>query len=223
MDWNLNVNLFETTTRRRFPAMNAILSDHYFKCKGAVERAPGDADFPVMLARAEAAKTAWSAAVVDSITGRGTWKGKTFTMRKLTAELRGRHIGRWDAMVSSTDVLQGSYLPGSPGHLQMFPHGRRPFQQGRIESRIAAVRALAGSLAEVPAMSAVAGLVNAFYSVIKTARDEQLLAGGGVSGKSSQLESQRKAAAIALQKNLGRLIEKYDFQCFRIFSGIRQQ
>ena len=141
--------------------------------------------------------------------GRGMWKARTQTMRKFIAQLRGEHIARWDAMVSCTDVLQGTYMPGSAGHLKIFPHGRRPFQQGSIDSRIAAVRILAASLAEMPAMAGVAGLVNTFYSAIRTVREEQREAEGGVSGKSSHLESRRRAAAIALQKNLGRLIEKY--------------
>ncbi len=209
MDWNFGVNLFETTTRRRFPAMDALLADHYHKCRRAVERSPGDPDFPVMLARVELAQNAWSAAMVALMGGRGLWKARTQTIRKLIAQLRGEHIGRWVTMVSCTDVLQGTYMPGSPGHLRLFPHGRRPFQQGSTDSRIAAVRTLAASLAAVPAMSAVARLVSAFYSAINTAREEQQDAEGGVSGTSSHQESRRRAAAIALQKNLGRLIEKY--------------
>ncbi len=209
MDWNFSVNLFETATRRRFPAMDSLLKDHLDKCQGAVERSPGDPDFPVMLARAEEARNAWSAAMTAAMRGRGMWKARTQTMRKFIAQLRGEHIARWDAMVSCTDVLQGTYMPGSAGHLRFFPHGRRPFQQGSIDSRIAAVRTLATGLAEVPAMSAVAGLVNTFYSAIRTVREEQQQAEDEVSGKSSHLESRRRAAAIALQGNLGRLIEKY--------------
>ena len=209
MDWNLTANLFETTTRRRFPAMHSLLEDHYWKCKGAAERNPADEDFAVMLTRVTAAHAAWNSTSGSRMVCLGQYKSKTYTMRKVIADLRGKHIAKWDAMVSSTDALQESWLPGTPGHLQFFPNGRKPFQQGPVESRIRSVDALAKGLTGVPVMATVAGLVTAFHSVIRTARTEQQAAGAAFSSRSHELETQRKAAAIVLQKNMARLMEKY--------------
>ena len=209
MDWNLSVNLFETTTRRRFPAMNALLEDHWSRCCAAVKREPADADFIVMKGRAEAARTAWRTEYIAWTASRGRYKGRTQAMQKLIADLRGEQISTWDIMVQATDTLQRTWRRGSPGHTMLFPQGRRPFQQGGIDERIAAVATLALTLSQVPVFAPVAALVSAFHSALRSARDEQQGLEGEVETGSGDVEAQRRAAAVMLQKNLGRLFEKY--------------
>ena len=209
MDWNVTVNLFETTTRRRFPALHGLVEDHYAKCGGAVQREPGDADFLVMRDRITAARAAWGEAYTAWQVARGRYKGRTRRMQELLAKLRGEHIGTWDVMVSATEVMERKWLPGTPGHTGLFPQGRRPFQQGAIDERIASVETLALGLARIPAMSGVHGLVEAFAGVLREARDTQQEAEAEVDMLSTELENQRRSAAVVLQKNLARLMEKY--------------
>jgi len=209
MDWNITVNLFETTTRRRFPALHGLVEDHYARCVAAVQRAPGDADFIVMRDRIVAARGAWLGAYTAWQVERGLYKGRTQRVRELLAELRGKRVALWDVRVSATDVDAGTWLPGSPGHVKLFPQGRRPFQQGGIEERIAAAGALASLLEEEPALTATGALVRAFHTELVAARDAQQRTEAGVDVLSTNVEQQRKAAALVLQKNLARLMEKY--------------
>ena len=136
-------------------------------------------------------------------------RGRSHGVRALLEELRGKHIALWQLMVQNTDLEQGSWLKGTPAFSTLFPNGRRPFQQGGIDSRIEAVGALADKLEQIPAMEPVAMLVRKYFRRLGDARKSQQQERGTKKERSAALEDQRRSAALALYKNMARLMEKY--------------
>jgi len=209
VNWNVTTNLFETATRRRYAVMDALIRDHAARCSARPGREVHDPELAAISARATAACTAWEIAYLHWRTGRSTQRGRTHGVRELLEDLRGKRIGLWQVMVQNAEIDQRVWLKGSTGFASLFPDGRRPFQQGGIDSRIAAVAALAAKLAEIPAMAHVADLVSAFSDRLTNARKSQQQEGGSRELRAAALEAQRRAAALVLYRNMARLMEKY--------------
>lgn len=203
------VNFFETATRRRFAVMDLLIRDHAARCASHAGRTPGDAELAAISSRATAACTAWEIAYLHWRSSRGTCKGRAHGVRELLSDLRGRHIALWQVMVQNTELAQRTWLKGTTAFRELFPLGRRPFQQGGIDARIAAVVTLAGDLAKIPSMGPVAALVRDFKTALENARRVQHMEKESVGMRSRGVEAQRRAAALVLYKNMARLMEKY--------------
>lgn len=209
MNWDVAMNLFETTTRRRFAVMDALVRDHADRCANHVREHPGDPELAAISSRATAACTAWEIAYLHWRSSRSTRKGRTHGVRELLTALRGRHIGLWQVMVQNTDVEHGTWLKGSPRFASLFPQGRRPFQQGSIDSRTGAVAELADRLERISELASVAVVVRAFHARLVEARNARRQAEESAGVRSGGVEAQRRAAALVLYRNMARLMEKY--------------
>jgi hypothetical protein len=189
--------------------MDVLLADHLSKCVIQAAKRPADPDVLVIYQRAMTARTAWNVAYLKWSVSRRTQKGRTFAVNQLVARLRGREIGLWQIMVQQTDLEKRTWIKGSLAFLDLFPHGRRPFQQGAIEARQAALCDLADALRAHPSLTDIAGLVRAFQTELSTALTLQREAQAAVIQASAELEIQRKAVAGTLYRNMARLMEKY--------------
>jgi hypothetical protein len=209
VNWDITTNLFETTTRRRFAVMDTLIRDHAARCAAHAGRETRDPELATISARATAACTSWEIAYLHWRTSRSTQRGRTHGVRELLKDLRGKRIALWQVMVQNTEIDQRSWLKGTPGFASLFPAGRRPFQQGSIDSRIAAVATLAGRLAQIPSMAPVTLLVRTFLDEVTNARRSQQHEGSSREMRAAAVEVQRCAAALVLYKNMARLMEKY--------------
>ncbi len=209
MTWDLTTNPFETLTRRRFTAMDTILADHANRCAERLERALGDQDLKLLHQRAIAARAAWNVIYVRWSVGRRTHKGRTFALSQLIADLRGSRIPLWQVMIQRTGLEHPQWMKGGGGFEALFPDGRRPFQQGGVEARIAAVSRLTAATATVPELAEVHTAAHTFLLTLTTARTLQQEARGSTSHASGEIERQRKDAALVLYRNMARLMEKY--------------
>ncbi|HWB02977.1 MAG TPA: hypothetical protein VG796_08140 [Verrucomicrobiales bacterium] len=209
MRWTLAENPFEVLTRRRFTGMDVLLADHLSKCGLEAAKRPTDAELSTIHQRAMAARTAWNVAYLRWTVSRRTHKGRTFAVNQLVSQLRGRQIGLWQVMVQQTDLANRTWLKGSLAFSDLFPQGRRPFQQGAIEARQGALCDLASALEVHPALTDIALLVRAFHTELATALTLQREAQAAMMQASAELEKQRKTAAGALYRNMARLMEKY--------------
>ena len=188
--------------------MDILLADHTSRCASHAVQSR-DVDFTAMHQRAMAARTAWNVAYLEWTVSRRTHKGRTFAVNQLVAELRSRQISLWQVMVQKTDLENRTWLQGSPAFETLFPHGRRPFQQGGIDARLAAIANLSSALAGAPALTDVCLAVRTFHTALITALTLQHEVQTTMSQASAAIEVQRKAAAAALYRNMARLMEKY--------------
>ncbi len=140
--------------------------------------------------------SAWKSAV-------GTRKGGTLLVDQMLAELSGTRIKQWDIQI------QAVHIEGTPDYTVLLPERRGPFQTGGIDERIAAVQGLGERLADYPALSATKTNVDAFYGLIKAARDTQQQREQLIAQRSSELELTRKAVARIMYGNVGVLMDKY--------------
>jgi hypothetical protein len=209
MTWDFASNPFETFTRRRFAAMDSLLADHVARCASQMAQSPRDPDVSIIYRRAMEARTAWNVAYLKWTVSRRTHKGRTFAVNQLVAELRGRQIGLWQIMVQKTDLENRTWLKDSPAFTALFPHGRRPFQQGGIDVRLAAIVNLSAALAGTTSLTEVHHAVSLFHTSLTTARMLQQEVHATMTQASAALEMQRKSAAETLYRNMARLMEKY--------------
>ncbi|HEX2748970.1 MAG TPA: hypothetical protein VHM91_13275 [Verrucomicrobiales bacterium] len=202
-------NPFETLTRRRFAVMDGLLSGHDARCVSQISQFRNDPDFAVIYGRVMEARTAWNVAYLRWTVSRRTHKGRTFAVNQLIAELRGRHIGLWQLMIERTDLENQTWIKGTPAFERLFPEGRRPFQQGGIDSRLNAVGGLCAALDGIPALTDVRRAVGIFHTMLTTARRLQLEVSVEMKLASAALETQRRSAAGTLYRNMARLMEKF--------------
>lgn len=206
---DLTTNPFETATRRRFTGMDVTLRAHAERCAQMAAHHAGDNGLAVISARATAALGSWKTAFNRWQHSRSSQKGKTRQLNALLVDLRGRQIGKWQVMVQNTGLDDGKWLKGTPAFEDLFPRGRRPFQQGSLAARAAAVESLAAALGRNPELAAVATAVRKFHASLQTALEGREAGGESPRNCARTLETQRKAAALVLYKNMARLMEKY--------------
>ncbi len=201
--WQFARNTFQSVTATSYKLMNIILSDHLTRL-GAIS---GDADFTTMVARTTPVKATWDAAYNAWLSSKGTYKGRTELWEAKLADLSSLRIKQWDI------AIQGVYLEGTGEYTMLLPNGRKPFQSGAYDLRLAQVKALETRLLAVtpavPALITLAATVGTYHTEMKTVRDAQQTAEQTVDNNAALLEIERLAAATMMFKNLGRLMEKY--------------
>ena len=202
LSWRYASNQFLRVTERRRPLMLKIGADHTARLAARVG-SPADADIQTCLDRVQPLFDAFQLAMVTFDVVSGTRKGQTDVLEDLLDELSGERVKRWDVTV------QNVYLQGTPQYTQIFPNGRRPFQNGGRDQRILAVQTLAQRLAAFPDFASLQSTVEAFHASLESARNTQQGSEAEISAASDAAESARVALAVAMFANVGRLMEKH--------------
>ncbi len=197
--WHYITNQFEGSTRGSFKRMNILASDHQSKLTAQGT----DPDIAALVARTLPLATAYGTAYTGSITANATYKGHTQLGDSLLAQLSNTKIKQWDIQI------QNVFLEGTAEYTMILPNMRGPFQKGGKDQRQSEVEALAQRLLAYPALATTQADVAAFFTTLKTARDNQQQKEQLAATASSQLELARVALAVMMYGNLGVLMDKY--------------
>lgn len=197
--WHYLENQFDNATETSNKLMNIINADHYAKLQAQA----ADPDIAALVARTTAPHDAFIAAYTDWLTAKGIYKGETSRLDNYVEDLRKIKIKQWDIQI------QQVFIEGTPDYVAILPNGRKPFQSGGIDQRIAQVQALANRLSTYPGLAITRTDVLAFLATFTAERDIQQQKEELVANASDILETARKAIALMMYKNLGRLMNKY--------------
>lgn len=197
--WHYQENQFDNATENSNKRMNILASDHK-------SRLAGESFEPViseLLKRFEPVQTEYELKYSEWITSKGFYKGETARIDNYLEELSTSKIKQWDVQI------QNVYLSGTPDYISILPNGRKPFQTGPKDSRIAECRSLIERLRAHGKLDKVRDDVNGFLANIEQCRDNQQAKEEIVKQKSDALEEQRTAVAVMMYKNLGLLMDKF--------------
>lgn len=197
--WHYLSNQFEQATRTSFKRCNILNNDHLSKLtsEGA------DPTIADLVTRTTPLSTAYSSAYSVWISASATYKGHTQLVDGLLSQLSSTKIKQWDIQI------QGQHLEGTPEYTMILPDRRQPFQQGTKDDRLSEVEALATRLLDYPALAATQTDVDAFATLLRTARDNQQQREQLAAMASDQLEVARLALCTIMYGNLGVLMDKY--------------
>lgn len=127
---------------------------------------------------------------------------KAFAMQKALRKMSD-DVKEWAFAVEAV------HRRNTPPYLKFFPRGRSPFRDGRMETRIAAVGALALALQDEPLLASLHATVQQAYADLD---DLATKASGGRSSRkksNNELETARLQLCEALYAVLGGLIRIY--------------
>jgi hypothetical protein len=94
-------------------------------------------------------------------------KGSTATVGDLLDTLSAEKIESWDI------AIQVVYRKGTPQYIALLPQGRGPFQSGKKDDRITAVKSLGIALTGIVALATTKTDVDNFFTSINNARSAQ--------------------------------------------------
>ena len=132
----------------------------------------------------------------------GTQVAGTLTLQQLLQLTTGK-LNTWEPDITKV------FIKGSAGYVQLFPSGRNPFNTGSVEKRIAAFETLGKALQPIAALASVYTDVMAFWQQLTDARNKQEQYKKDKGDGSSDVETARIAACVAMYSNLGSLITHY--------------
>ena len=145
---------------------------------------------------------------------KGTQEGQTQNVKELLRQAL-LDLDVWDVQI------QVVHAKGTVRYKELFPDGRKPFNQGNIEDRIDAFDSLAQSIGAEVALAAVKTAVDATYTALDAARDTQSGAIGGRKVKSGAVEAARVAIMDMQYRNMGVVLDAFyaqrDKMCKALF------
>jgi len=115
---------------------------------------------------------------------KGSGTGFTASLKVLFKQIVDIHLPLWQNKIAQVYPVKTSK------YKSFFPNGNKPFESGRIESKIKAVEVLAAATLADPALAAVSALISAFLVDLNATRDDQLQAQSTVKGL---ISAQQKA------------------------------
>ena len=198
-NWNYASNTFEVSTRNSAKKMSILAPDHLSKLQ-AESSLPAIA---ALIPDTQAAVNDFALSYNHWIATNGLYKGETNRFTNLLAELSSLKIKQWEAQI------QVVHLEGTSDFIALLPNGRKPFQSGAYDTRIAEVGAFAERLSSYPALAALQLAVDTYRASLLAARDLQQQKEGLVNQASNTLNTIRKEMANQMYKNLGLLMAHY--------------
>ncbi len=96
--------------------------------------------------------------------------GFTASLKVLFKQIVDIHLPLWQNKIAQVYPVKTSK------YKSFFPNGNKPFESGRIESKIKAVEVLAAATLADPALAAVSALISAFLVDLNATRNDQLTA-----------------------------------------------
>lgn len=142
----------------------------------------------------------------------GQRAGKTQSVNDLLKELVETKLPAWQQQIRNT------YGAKTAEYKALFPQGNAPFETGKKDNRILAVKTLRDACTADPALAAVAALIAAFYILLDKARNQQL---GKKTDVGGDIETEKDAITAMAKihfKNHGKLIGLYPDDPDRIAS-----
>lgn len=133
----------------------------------------------------------------------GNQKSKTSALSIDLKNLQGEKIGLWDIQI------QNVFQQNTPEYQQILPNRRKPFQNGKQETRIAAVGALSIALTGKQQLAAVKTDVDAFFAQLHAHLLLQKQNLGDTDISSDALEAARVAVCTELYSILGLLMSHF--------------
>ncbi len=131
----------------------------------------------------------------------GSQLGQTIDFNNLLLLLRGTKIGKWDI------AIQNIYDDKTSVYKTLLPHGRKPFQHGKQEDILSAVKVLGEATAKDPKLKDTNTEITGFYNDLQKAFDSQKQSIGNTSLTSEAVEKARVEMCVGQYANLGGIIQ----------------
>ena len=133
----------------------------------------------------------------------GTLKGETLTVDQLLKLMSPTKVNEWEHTVA------GVYTKGTPQYVALFPRGRRPFNTGAKEIRIATLKQFSTNLTGIAALAVLKVDVDNFLDQLTTDRQTQLGGKGTTKHKSIETETAIEIAMNVMHGDFGSMFRKF--------------
>ena len=127
--------------------------------------------------------------------------GQTLDFNNMLMLLSSTKIGKWDI------ALQNIYDNKTSQYKTLLPHKRTPFQSGKQEEVLSAVKVLSEAAEKDPKLATISAEITQFYGDLQKAFDAQKQSIGNTSFTSSAVEKARVAMCVAQFADLGGVIQ----------------
>ena len=197
--WIFLQNPFENACSGNFQKANGIFNF----TRTRLEAKAGDAFFDTLIALVDAPVTAWNTLYEAWVNSGGAHKSTTLALTSLLADLSAIKIEDWDTAIKNV------YRRGTPQYVALLPHGRAPFQKGKQNDRILAVKTLNTAIGTDAALAAVKVAVQTMHGQLKDALTEQQADLGDTAEMSNQLDVLSSLICTIFYNVLGQLMSHY--------------
>ena len=200
--WIFAINPFRNSTRKSFrKALKlSIAHDSYLYTK--MINFPLDDDWVFLYNRYHPKHIAYRTAYSIWASSGGNLSGNTQMVKDLFKQIPAK-LEQWIAAIIPV------YAKASANFLKLFPLGRDPFEHGKIDSKITAIKTLSVSMKDDVALIPAKVMVDEAYAELDDARSDQ--EGGKMSKKSNSmgLDKARGWIMDIQYADMGFLINKY--------------
>ena len=141
----------------------------------------------------------------DALVSQGAnTSGETLSVDQMLSMLSGTKIDLWDL------AMQNVYNKKTPQYKALMPHRRTPFQSGKQEARIEAVKSLGTNLTGITALATTKTAVDAFYQQLVAANALQKGGKSLKTSRSADFETARINMCNLQYSQLGLLISHFN-------------
>ena len=207
--WSYLFNPFEVLSKRSLRKLLIFATDHYDKLSAL---SANDVFLQTLFQTLEKPFQEFSTSFQAISSTNSTYQSKTQVFETKIIELSAEKIKRWDIKI------QNEFLEGTEEYKSILPQGRKPFQTGMYEERVAAVQTLAQKLKNYAILSALQTEINDYALELRSLRSEQQ--GKEVLSRNAEIELRQKAASLiqAMHRIFGGLIWHFGGDTQRIES-----
>ncbi len=132
----------------------------------------------------------------------GVQEGGTLNLEQLLTTAVQK-ISDWDV------TIQVVYKKTTPRYKTIFPNGRKPFNKGGLDSRINAFNELSANIGADAALAAVKTEVDATYTLLDNARDQQEGAKGDIKVSSGGVNTARLDIMNMQYRNMAFVLDNF--------------
>jgi len=198
-EWQYQQNQFCNCTKTSYKRMSLIAADHDSKLKAQ----SSDEEIQILYNYFHPRCKAFEEKYSEWLKSKAIYKGFTQLVKNYFSQLSADKIGTWDIQV------QVVYRHKTSEYIQIFPYGRKSFQQGSYEQRILALNNLIKVIGDDEKLTKVKDDVISFTSLLTNARNSKQEKEKDVSRLADELEQQRINCAKGMYYTLGGLMQKY--------------
>ena len=200
--WQFSNNQFLNVTKKNYRKALKLSSAHDKYLFKKTTDFPADPDWATLYERYHPVHLAYMAAYTNWKASGGNLSGDTQSLNDLL-KLIPKKLDHWIALIIPV------YDRATAQFKKFFPQGRTPFEVGRIDDKITAVKSLSTTIGADVTIAPAKVLVDAAYAELDGARSTQE---GGKSSKktlSEAVEAGRVSAMTMQYRDAGFLINKY--------------
>ncbi len=197
--WNFIVNPFEKATRDSYIHAVKISTVH----DSALAAMQTDPFFGPLYTSYHPVHTTFISCYTNWLAKGGARSGQTLNLEQLLQLLSSTKIDNWDINV------QAVFNKKTPQYKALLPHHRVPFQRGKQDERIAAVKSFSLNLTGIAALASVKTSVDAFYTQLEAANASQKSSKTNTGIQSDAVETSRISMCVAQYSNLGLMMSHF--------------